>query len=158
MITSDQQTVQMTTNEISKLLDRFAEAQRASDVEALSELLTDDFKLVGPLGFVVDKQLWLEQFRSGVLQIESLNWDELDVRGHAYAGFAIAIGRLTQAATYAQKRSDGQFRVTAIVIGHGVTWHLAGAHYGPIAPAGGPPERGSEGRRGGAGPPQPPPH
>jgi ketosteroid isomerase-like protein len=127
----------MTTNEISALLDRFADAQSRSDVDALSELLTDDFKLVGPLGFVVPKELWLEQFRSGALQIESLEWDEVDVRTHAYAHFAIGVGRLTQAATYAQNRSDGQFRVTAIAIGQGATWHLAGAHYSAIAAPGG---------------------
>jgi hypothetical protein len=136
MIASDQQVVDMTTNEITKLLDRFAEVQQQADVAALSELLTEDFRLVGPLGFVVPKQLWLEQFRSGALQIESLEWDEVDVRTHAYANFAIAIGRLTQAATYAQNRSDGRFRVTAIAIGHGVTWHLAGVHYSSIAAAG----------------------
>jgi ketosteroid isomerase-like protein len=133
MITSDQQTVSMTTNEISQLLDRFAEAQSRSDLDALSQLLSDDFKLVGPLGFVVPKQQWLEQFHSGALQIESLEWDELDIRTHAYTGFAIAIGKLTQTATYVQNRSDGQFRVTAIALGHGTTWHLAGAHYSPIA-------------------------
>lgn len=138
MTTSDQQVVSRTTDEISQVLDRFAEAQALPDLDALSELLTDDFKLVGPLGFVVPKQQWLEQFHSGALQIESLGWDEVDIRTHAYANFAIAIGKLTQTATYAENRSDGQFRVTAIATGHGTTWHLAGAHYSPIAAPGRP--------------------
>ena len=138
MITNDQQTVNMTADEVGELLNRFAEAQRLSDLDALSELLTDDFKLVGPLGFVVPKQQWLEQFRSGALQIESLEWDEVDIRTHAYANSAIAIGRLTQSATYADNRADGAFRVTAIAIGYGVTWRLAGAHYSPIADPGRP--------------------
>ena len=137
MITSDQQTVK-TATEIAELLNRFAEAQRLSDLDALSELLTNDFKLVGPLGFVVPKQQWLEQFRSGALQIESLEWDDVEVRTHAYANCAIAIGRLTQTATYADHRADGAFRVTAVAIGYGVTWHLAGAHYSPIADPGRP--------------------
>jgi hypothetical protein len=87
---------------------------------------------------VVPKQHWLEQFRSGALQIESLEWDDVDIRTHAYANSAIAIGRLSQSATYADNRADGAFRVTAIAIGYGVTWHLAGAHYSPIADPGGP--------------------
>ena len=138
MITSDQQTVNMTTHEISRLLERLADAQRLADLDALSELLTDDFKLVGPLGFVVPKQQWLAQFRGGALQIESLEWNDVDIRTHAYANSAIAIGRLTQTATYADNRADGAFRVTAIAIGNGVTWHLAGAHYSPIADPGRP--------------------
>ena len=133
MTTSDKEILTMTRAEITDLLTRFAEAQRLSDVDELSGLLTDDFKLVGPLGFVVPKQAWLEQLRTGMLQIQSLEWDEIDIRTHAYACFAIAIGRLRQAATYARKPADGEFRVTAIATGHGTSWHLAGAHYSPIA-------------------------
>jgi len=133
MITNDEQIVTMTRTEIKDLLARFAEAQRLSDVDHLSGLLTDDFELVGPLGFVVPKEEWLEQFRTGRLRIQYLEWDELEIRTHAYAYFAIAIGRLTQAASYAGKPADGEFRVTAIAIGHGTSWHLAGAHYSPIA-------------------------
>ena len=84
------------------------------------------------------KQQWLEQFHGRALQIESLQWEEVDVRTYAYANFAIAIGKLTQTATYAQSRSDGQFRVTALAIGHGMTWQLAGAHYSAIAAPGRP--------------------
>jgi len=138
MTTSDQQTISLTREEISKLLQRFTDAQRRSDVGALSGLLSDDFKLVGPLGFVVPKQQWLEQFHAGALQIASLQLDEVDIRTYADAGLAIAIGKLTQAATYAQNRSDGRFRVTLIAIGRGVTWQLAGAHYSPIAAPGTP--------------------
>jgi hypothetical protein len=121
----------MTKAQITDLLTRFVEAQRLSDVDDLSRLLTDDFKLVGPLGFVVPKQEWLEQFRTGTLQVQSLGWDQIDILTYAY--FAIAIGRLTQAATFARKPANGRFRVTAIAIGHGTSWHLAGAHYSSIA-------------------------
>ena len=133
MTTSDEQIVTTTRGEITDLLTRFAEAQRRSDVDDLSGLLTDDFKLVGPLGFVVPKEKWLEQFRTGMLEMQSLEWDEIDIRTHAYAHLAIAIGRLAQAGTHAGMPADGQFRVTVIAIGHGTSWHLAGAHYSPIA-------------------------
>ena len=107
MTTSDQQIVNLTTDEISKLLEGFAEAQRLSDLDALSQLLTDDFKLVGPLGFVVPKQQWLEQFRTGALQIESLEWDEVEIRTYAYAGFAIAIGSRARRFSFLMVDSSG---------------------------------------------------
>jgi ketosteroid isomerase-like protein len=132
MITTDEQTQAVTTTHIEELLGRFAEGQRLSAVDALSDLLTDDFTLVGPLGFAVPKHLWLEQFRTGALQIESLEWDEIDVRTHGYAQVAIAIARLTQTAKYAQKPANGRFRVSVIALRHGPDWHLAGAHYSPI--------------------------
>ena len=101
MISNHEQIQAITTREIEQLLRRFADGQEHSDVETLAALLTDDFKLVGPLGFVLDKQQWLAQFRPGALEIESLEWDELDVRAHGRAQLAIVIGRLRQRAAYA---------------------------------------------------------
>jgi ketosteroid isomerase-like protein len=132
MTTSDEQIVTMTRTEIKDLLARFAEGQRLSDADDLSGLLTEDFKVVGPLGFVLPKQEWLKQFRTGMLQIQSLEWDEIDIRTHAYEHVAIAIGRLSQTATYGGRPADGRFRVTAIAIGQGTRWHVAGV-CSPIA-------------------------
>jgi ketosteroid isomerase-like protein len=132
MITNDAQIGATTANEIRALLTLYAQAQQLSDLEALAEILTDDFELVGPLGFVVEKEQWLEQLWSGALRIEALQWDEVDVRTYADAGFAIAIGRLTQTATYAGSRADGAFRVTAIAVGRGLSWRLAGLHFSRI--------------------------
>lgn len=55
-------------------------AQQHGDADALAALLTDDFKLVGPLGFVLDREVWFEQYRSGALIMSSVQWDDADVR------------------------------------------------------------------------------
>ena len=133
MITSNEYTQAMTTNEIELVLEEFADAQTRGDVDALAQLMTDDFKLVGPLGFVVPRAQWLEQFDAHALRIESLDWDELDIRTYGYREVAIAIGRLTQTATYAQTPAGGQFRVTAIALRDGPRWRLAAGHYSRIA-------------------------
>jgi len=133
VISTDQDTLATTTNQINDLLKDFAEGQRLSDTDQLSSLLTEDFKLVGPLGFVVPKQQWLAQFESGALRIESLEWDEIELRTYGYAQVAIALGRLRQAATYAGKPADGRFRVTVTMLRLGPRWRLAGAHYSAIA-------------------------
>jgi ketosteroid isomerase-like protein len=138
MITSNEYSQAMTTHEIERALEEFADAQRRGDGGALAELLTDDFKLVGPLGFVVPKEQWLDQFDADTLQIESLDWDELEIRTYGYREVAIAVGRLTQVATYAQTPASGQFRVTAIALRDGPRWRLAGAHYSRIADPAGP--------------------
>ncbi|MGH3376434.1 MAG: hypothetical protein ACRDP6_17015 [Actinoallomurus sp.] len=41
-----------TEHRIRELGSRWAEAEQCGDVEALGALSTDDFTLVGPLGFV----------------------------------------------------------------------------------------------------------
>jgi ketosteroid isomerase-like protein len=121
------------TQQIHELGRQWAEAQERGDVDALETLLTDDFKLVGPLGFVLDKQQWLAQYRSGALQVGSLEWDEVDVRAYAYWQAAIAIGALTQQAEYQGHPANGRFRVTQIAVRNGDGWKLAGVHYSPIA-------------------------
>jgi ketosteroid isomerase-like protein len=131
---TDQLLHSFSTDQIEDLIHAFADAQKRADDEALASLLSDDFKLVGPLGFVVPKQQWLEQFRSGALQISALDWDELEVRTHINSQIAIAIGRLKQRATYAGRPADGTFRVTVIAIRAGDRWLVAGLHYSPVAP------------------------
>jgi ketosteroid isomerase-like protein len=137
-IRTDQQLQSFSTQQIEDLVRSLADAQARADAGALAALLTDDFKLVGPLGSVVPKQQWLEQFDSGALQISALDWDELDVRTHGYAQVAIVIGRLKQSASYAGRPSDGIFRVTVIAIRAGDRWLVAGLHYSPVAAPGAP--------------------
>jgi hypothetical protein len=126
-----------TDQHIMELGERFAEAQMLRDIDQLEALLTEDFKLVGPLGFVLDKQQWLAQYRSGALEMQSVQWDEVEVRG--YGGMAVAIGRQTQAGSHQEHPANGSFRVTQIAIQRDGGWLLAGLHFSPIAQ---PPPRG----------------
>jgi ketosteroid isomerase-like protein len=126
-----------TIQQIEALGHQFAEAQVGGDPAALDRLLADEFKLVGPLGFVLDKQQWLAQYRSGALVTHSVDWDEVDVRD--FGAVAIAIGRHAQRAQYAGHPADGTFRVTQIALERDGEWVLVGLHFSPIAqpPAGG---------------------
>jgi ketosteroid isomerase-like protein len=71
-----------TEQQVNELGQAFAKAQQNGDLAALQELLTEDFRLVGPLGFMLDKQQWLQQYRSGALRITSLDWDDVDVHDY----------------------------------------------------------------------------
>lgn len=119
-----------TTAEILELGRRWAEAEQRADVETLDALAVADFALVGPLGFVLDKQQWLDRYRTGDLITSSLTWDEVRVR--AYGDAAVAIGRHTQQARYRGQPSDGQFRATHIAVRSGDRWQLAGIQLSPI--------------------------
>jgi len=53
----------MTTDEeIRELGRRWAAAEERGDTGVLDELAVDGFRLVGPLGFVLDKRQWLERY------------------------------------------------------------------------------------------------
>jgi ketosteroid isomerase-like protein len=120
-----------TLDQVRDLGRRWAEAQQRRDADALGSLLTDDFKLVGPLGFALDKQQWLAKYRSGALVTRSVEWDEVDVRD--YGQTAIAIGRASQQAEYQGHPADGRFRVTQVAVRLDDRWALAGLHFSPIA-------------------------
>ena len=119
-----------TTAEILNLGRRWAEAEQRADTDALDALAVADFTLVGPLGFVLEKQQWLDRYRTGDLITSSLTWDEVTVR--PYGDAAVAIGRHTQQASYRGQPSDGQFRATHIAVRVGDQWQLAGIQLSPI--------------------------
>jgi ketosteroid isomerase-like protein len=110
---------------------RWAAAEQSADIETLDALAVDDFRLVGPLGFVLDKTQWLDRYRNGDFTTTSLSWDEVQVR--EYGDTAVAIGRQTQQAAYRGQPSDGQFRVTHLAVRESAGWRLAGMHLSPIA-------------------------
>jgi uncharacterized protein (TIGR02246 family) len=119
-----------TADEIRELGTRWVDAELRGDAEALAALTVPDFELVGPLGFVIDREQWLDRSRSGDFETSSLEWDEVSVR--RYGDTAVAIGRHTQQATYQGQPSDGQFRATHIAVRTEEGWRLAGMHLSPI--------------------------
>jgi ketosteroid isomerase-like protein len=126
---------------------RWADAEQSGDVAALDDLAAQDFTLVGPLGFVLDKAQWLDRYRSGALVTVRLTWTDVQVRD--YGPVAVAIGIHTQQAAYQGRAADGSFRSTHIAIrnGHdrGHRWLLAGIH---LSPLGAPESRAAAGDRG----------
>ena len=61
----------MTRDQILELGRRWAAAEGRGDADALAELLVDDFAVIGPLGFVLDRQQYFEPRRAGVLKLDA---------------------------------------------------------------------------------------
>jgi ketosteroid isomerase-like protein len=114
---------------------RWTEAEVGGDTTTLDGLATDDFTLVGPAGFVLDKQQWLDRYRHGDLRTRSLRFEESATR--VYGDTAVTIGRQAQEAEYRDHPVNGEFRVTRLAVRDDSEWRLAGLHLSPIA---GPPK------------------
>jgi ketosteroid isomerase-like protein len=110
---------------------QWADAQQRGDTQTLDALATTDFVLVGPGGAVLDKQQWLDRYRSGDLVTRSLAWDQVDVRGHGTT--AVAVGRHSQRAAYQGNTHDGDFRVTLVGLQIEGQWRLIAMHLSPIS-------------------------
>ncbi|QRP49907.1 nuclear transport factor 2 family protein [Amycolatopsis sp. FDAARGOS 1241] len=119
-----------TTEDIQELGKRWVAAETAGDTEALDTLATGDFALVGPLGFVLDREQWLGRYRSGALVTHELDWRDVAVREHGDT--AIAIGVHDQKASHQGNSVDGQFRATHVLVREDGRWLLAGMHLSPL--------------------------
>lgn len=121
--------------QVNQLGWRWVDAELNGDVATLDALATPDFTLVGPLGFVVGKDQWLERHRAGLLHVETLTWSEVEVR--QYGDTAVAVGVQDQKAEYQGRPAGGRFRTTQIAVRVDGQWRLAGMHVSPItAPPG----------------------
>jgi ketosteroid isomerase-like protein len=121
-------------NTIADAQEVWREAELGGDADALAHVLTDDFRAIGPVGFVLDKHQWVERYRTGGLRYEELNLDDVETR--TYGDTAIAIAKWTQQGALGDRRVDGDFRVTQIFRRDGDDWRVAGIHLSPIAAGG----------------------
>jgi ketosteroid isomerase-like protein len=148
-----------------ELIEKWARAELDGDAEALRELLADDFVGVGPVGFTLTKERWLQRFQSGGLKYTSYTVEDLQPR--VYGDAAVVVGVMKQEGTLEGRPVPGTFRATYILVRQDGAWRAAGWHISPIgqlgfAPGGpggpgGPGAPGAPGAPGGPGGPSGPP-
>lgn len=122
------------TEEPNRLAEEWAAAELDGDTASLKEILADDFGAVGPRGFVLTKEQWIDRHESGSLQYKSFGLDEAEVR--TYGDAAIAVCRQTAAGVYEDEHGrydiDESFRATLIFVKQDGSWRLAGLQLSPI--------------------------
>ncbi len=125
--------------ELIGLADAWRSAELRGDTAFLGRTLAEDFVAIGPLGFMLTKDEWLQRHSSGDLKYSSLNLDELKVRLNGEA--AVMTGRETQEAAYRGQPVPGQFRTMLVWVRQQGQWRLAGLQLSTIAqvPTGMPP-------------------
>lgn len=121
----------MTAEPILELGRRWAEAEQHADVATLATLLADDFVAVGPRGFVLNREQWLDRYRAGDLRNDTFSWQDVSVR--IYGEIAVAVGVQAQQSSYQGHDASGRFRATQLAVRQGDGWKIAGLHLsGPI--------------------------
>lgn len=120
----------MTATTINDFLEQWFTAERAGDADALVPMAVDDFVLVGPLGFMLNKEQWINRYRSG--DLKNTAWDFQDYQVRDYGDAAVVVGSQIQQTTYKGGDSSGQFRATLVLVRRAGNWALAGVHLSPI--------------------------
>jgi ketosteroid isomerase-like protein len=123
----------MTTrsDDIEGLLTEWTAAERSGDAAALDKLLADDFTGVGPLGFTLSKQDWLDRHAAGDLTYRTFELGDVAIR--RYGDAAVVIARQSAAGAYRGREVPGDLRVTLVVADASGFPKLASAHMSFIA-------------------------
>lgn len=120
------------TAHVRATVDTWTAAERGGDTRVLRSLLTEDFAGIGPHGFQLDKQQWLDRYDSGALVNEAFATEELVVRPCGN-DTAIVNGVQTQTGVYRGQSFPGRFRLTAVLARSGDAWAIANIQLSPIA-------------------------
>jgi ketosteroid isomerase-like protein len=127
----NERNVAMPDDQVHELVRCWAEAESRSDADALDGLMTGDCTLIGPRGFVLDRQQCLDRYRSGALRTEAFAWSDLKVRAHGTT--ALAVGIVTQRASHQGQDASGRFRATQVAVQLDGRWLCAALQFsGPI--------------------------
>jgi ketosteroid isomerase-like protein len=119
------------TDDIEGFLAEWTAAERSGDTAALDKLLADDFTGVGPLGFTLSKQDWLDRHAAGDLKYRTFELADISVRRYGEA--AVVIAQQSAAGAYRGHEVPGDLRVTLLVTDASGSRQLASAHMSFIA-------------------------
>ncbi len=119
------------TAQVRETIDAWTVAERTGDTHALRSLLADDFAGIGPHGFELDKEQWLDRYDSGALTNEVFATEDVTVRPCGDDA-AIVNGIQVQTAIYRGQPNPGRFRFTVVLANHRDAWAIANVQLSPI--------------------------
>ena len=137
----------MTNKELQKVAESWAAAERSHDWQTLDKLLTADFEAIGPAGYVLTREQWLDRYRSQTFVNKRFDWGDLEERD--YGDTAILRGVQTNESEYHGNPVSATCRGTQVFVRQGGAWKLASMQLSAMA---GPPGAGTNFNVGGAGP------
>jgi hypothetical protein len=116
---------------IDRAQQRLNQALVDGDFAALHELVVDDCRIVGPKGFIVAKDEWIDVHASGVYEQVLLETVVSEVLEHAETVIRSDIQR--SECVYRDEHVDGLFRVLSVWVRTAGHWQLAATQYTAIS-------------------------
>jgi len=123
----------MTTTEdtVRALQDQVNAALLGSDWERLNELVSPGARIIGPRGFLIDRDTWVGVHRESQYEQVRLEPTETDVR--AYGNTGVRVDEVRSECRYRGETITGHFRVSQIWAADRGRWQLVALQYTAIA-------------------------
>jgi len=118
-----------TSPSVSQIQERFDLAELHADRETLQELIDAQFLSIGPKGFLLDKQQWID--RHDFFSYQVLDVAEVDVRVFGDAAIVREVQR-NQATSHGRDVRVST-RVSHVWLYREGDWRLAGIQFSPLA-------------------------
>ena len=118
-------------NDVREVQDRFDQAERTADLDTLRELIAEDFLSIGPRGFVLNKQQWIDRHRE--FTYHALDASEMDVR--RYGDTAVVRDVQRNRATWRDQQVQVATRVGQVWVRRADRWQLVAIQFSPLAEA-----------------------
>lgn len=111
------------------------EALLAADEPALQRLVADDCRIIGPKGFHLSKQEWIQAHVSDVYEMKTLENQVGNVA--TYGEVAVLVVRQESLCIFHGERIDGTFQTLSVWhrAGEPVPWQLVALQYTAISSA-----------------------
>src|SRR5712692_8722884 len=122
-----------TQRQLMKLGDELAVAEQRGDVAFLDRAVVDDYILIGPRGFMLNKEQWLVRYKTGALQTGTNERDQVQLR--LYGNAAIMTAREAVTGSYQGQPFHNQLRSTQVFVKRNGHWLLAHTQLSPIVEA-----------------------
>ena len=114
---------------VREVQERFDEAERSADLDTLRELIAEDFLSIGPRGFLLDKDQWIDRHEH--FRYQRLETGEVDVR--RYGDTAIVRNVQRNRATYRDQQVAVDTRVSQVWIRRDADWRLVAIQFSPLS-------------------------
>ncbi len=130
--TKDKTSADQVRQELLKLTDQITAAKSRKDVTQLESLLTDDFILTNPAGFVASRSEYLDGVKADTATYESVtNHDQVV---SVYENAAVVTGSTVVKGRYDGHDIGGEFRFTNVFIKRKNGWQCAATQLTRVVP------------------------